>query len=158
MIRPKMFRKRFIPMEIVDMKNDELIYRSDELIITRWKPFKLRHDFKGGVSYIFLKEGYKISRFYDEYKNLLYIYCDIIDTEYIEDKDKYIFTDLLADVKIYNDGRVVVLDLDEVADMLKEGVIDIDMAAKSLKRLDKLLNMIYKGNFPPDICKNEIYW
>jgi uncharacterized protein len=158
MKKPKMFRKRYIPNEIVDMENDELVYRSETVIITRWKPIKPRNDFKSGVSYTFIDEGFKVSRFYDDDKNLLFIYCDIIDVDYNKDKDEFIFIDLLADVKIYNDGRVVVLDLDEIADTLTDGIIDINLAAVALKRLDKLLNMIYSGKFPPEICKNELYW
>jgi predicted RNA-binding protein associated with RNAse of E/G family len=158
MIKPKMFRKRFIPDEIKDLKKDDVVYRDENLIITKWNPINPRNDFLRGISYTFLKKGYKISRLYDENDNLLYFYCDIIDVNYNEEKDEYIFTDLLADVKIYPDGKVEVLDIREIADCLLDGIIDNKIVADALIKLDNLLNMIYEGDFPPDICDDKKYW
>ena len=40
----KLFRKRFIPDEIIDISKDEVIYRDDDLIITKWLPIHPRGD------------------------------------------------------------------------------------------------------------------
>ena len=57
------------------------------------------------------------------------------------------FTDLLADVLIYPDGFVKVVDLDELADAEEAGIITKEQLLKSLRTLDKLLGMIYSGDF-----------
>ena len=83
----------------------------------------------------------------DDCGNLVYYYCDIIDVTYHEDKKEYIMTDLLADIKIYGDGKVEVVDLDEIADAMEQGLITQQMAMTALRRLNDLLQIIYQGNF-----------
>ena len=61
----KMYRKRFIPNEIIDISSDEVLERNENIIVTRWKPIKPRQDIGGGISYTFLKRGYKISKIFD---------------------------------------------------------------------------------------------
>ena len=56
-------------------------------------------------------------------------------------------TDLLADVIIYPDGFVKVVDLDELVTALDARSIDINTLKSSLVRLDKLLKIIYSGKF-----------
>ena len=158
MKKPKMFRKRYIPSEVIDISNDEMIYRDNEVIITRWKPIKPRNDFMGGVSYTFLNEGYKVSRFYKENKKLMYIYCDIINVYHDEYEDEYVVTDLLIDVKIYPDSKIEVLDIDEMVEALTDRIITQEIACDSLKKLDRLLKLFYSNNFPPKICNEERYW
>ena len=36
MKKPTLLRRRYIPYELVDISDDELLYRSDELLVTRW--------------------------------------------------------------------------------------------------------------------------
>jgi uncharacterized protein len=158
MEKPIMLRRRYIPYETVDISGDELLFRSNDILITKWNTIRPRSDFSAGISFIFLKEGFKISRFYDSTGKFLYWYCDIIDTEYIEENDTYLMKDLLLDIKITPEGYAKVLDADELADALEKGVITQEQACRSLKRLDLLLNMIYKGEFPPEICMKTEYW
>ncbi|KNY29109.1 DUF402 domain-containing protein [Pseudobacteroides cellulosolvens] len=158
MKKPTILRKRFIPFETVDISGDEMLYRDDSLIITRWKVIKARKDIDRGVSFAFLKDGYKISRFYDPEGNFVYWYCDIIDVEYDSVKDTYTLTDLLVDVKILPNGEIRVLDVDEVADALEENIITKEQACDSLRKLHKLLELIYSGEFPPKECRDQEYW
>ena len=58
-----------------------------------------------------------------------------------------IVTDLLADVIIYPDGFVKVVDLDELVTALESRSISLDTLKTSLIKLDKLLSIIYAGNF-----------
>lgn len=152
MNKPNIYRKRFIPPETVDISKDLILFRSDELIVTRWNSIKPRPDFSWGISFAFLKEGYKISRFYDSQGKFIYWYCDIIEVSHDEKADTYIFTDLLLDVKVMPDGKVVVLDADELAEALEKGLVTTEQACFSLRCLDKLLAMINKGCFPPAVC------
>jgi uncharacterized protein len=152
MKKPIVIRKRIIPDEAVDISGDVMVFRDDHLLITEWKPIKKRQDIFGGRSFTFLKEGYKISQFLGEKGELLYWYCDIIEVEYNENEDRYVLTDLLVDVKVMPDGRVLVLDVDELSDVLEDGRVGKEQASKALRILSKLLEMAYEGYFPPKIC------
>ena len=142
-----LYRKRFIPEEVVPLKDDEILFADETKIITKWKTLKPRPDFAWGISCYDLQNSYKISRFLDHNNHLVYYYCDIIDTTYDAQENSYLFTDLLADVIVYDSGFVKVVDLAELADMLDEGVITEELVKKCLRRLEKLLEIIYGGNF-----------
>lgn len=142
-----LYRKRFIPNETILLKDDRIISCDSEKIITSWNVLKPRNDFTHGASCYFLNDGFKVSKFIDKNDNLLYWYCDIIDFEYFKTDNKYVFSDLLIDVIVYPDGFVKVLDMDEIADALDMNLISIDIVKKSLKRTNKLLKIIYDGNF-----------
>lgn len=58
-----------------------------------------------------------------------------------------IVTDLLADVIVYPDGFVKVVDIDEMVDCLDSNKISIEQLKESLVQLDKLLSLIYAGDF-----------
>ena len=116
----KIFRRRFIPNEIIDISGDEVVFRDDKKLITRWLPIKPRPDIGSGMSCIYFDKGIKISKIFDKSGNFKHWYCDIIKHEYIKKKDKYIVTDLLVDVVVYPDGHYEVLDLEELDEALKE--------------------------------------
>jgi uncharacterized protein len=158
MKKPNILRTRYIPFETVDISSDEMLYRDDDILITRWKAIKPRADISGGISYTFLKEGIKISRFYDANKKFVYWYCDIIDVEYDRAVDQYTFIDLLLDVKLMPNGTMKVLDADELAIALEEGLITQEQACSSLKKMDYILQKVYNNSFPPAICLDERYW
>ena len=141
----KLYRRRFIPEETVFLKHDVIIERTDEIIVTKWHTIKPRADFSFGCSVYYLKKGWKISKFYDVSKKFLYYYCDIIESEFFIAENKIVFSDLLADVVIFEDGRIKVLDLGEIPDAFDSGLINGDMAKAALRRLDALLTCIYNG-------------
>lgn len=142
---PIFYRKRLIPSECVLLKHDELIYQDDNVFLTKWRTLKPKPTLAGGVSCYFLNEGWKVSRFIDYEGKLLYWYCDIIDTEYQKESNTYVFVDLLADVLIYPDGRVEVIDLDEVADALDQNLITTEQMKSCMRNLNSLLQLIYSG-------------
>lgn len=142
---PKIYRKRYIPDEIIYLKDDEIIFIDDKRVVTKWNVIHPRHDFSKGISCYFIDEGYKISKFMNDEGELVYYYCDIIDTVYDKEQNTYTFSDLLADVIIYPDGKIKVVDIEEIADALDMGIIDCDMAKKALRRLGKLLDIVYSG-------------
>jgi predicted RNA-binding protein associated with RNAse of E/G family len=158
MEKPAIFRKRYIPDEIVDISKDDLIYRDNSLIITRWNTIRPRKDISKGISYTFLDRGYKISRLYDGNGEFSYWYCDIIHVDFDKEHDKYVITDLLVDVKQTVDGKMEVLDMEEMADAFQEGIIGKDEIVEALKRLDSLLQLFYTGSFPPAVCLERKYW
>ena len=142
-----LFRKRLIPDECINLKNDNIIHIDNEKIITSWSTIRPKTEFSHGCSYYCLNEGWKISKFYKEDNSLAYVYCDIIDTAFDKDTDTYVFTDLLADVIIENSGFVRVVDLDELADACRQEIISNDMLQTALYRLNALLSIIYNSEF-----------
>lgn len=147
MKKPVIFRKRFIPSEMVELKDDVLLYRDDSVLITRWSTLKPRHDIAGGISLYLMDKGFKISRIHDAFGKFLHYYCDIIHTDYSAENDTYIFTDLLADIIVHRDNHYSVVDLDELADALKDSLIDIDTICEALHSTNRLIRCIDNGEF-----------
>ena len=142
---PILFRKRLIPQECVQLKDDEILSCNDSVIVTKWKALKPRKDLDHGYSCYFLKEGFKVSKFYAADNTLLYWYCDIVDYQYEE--DRLIVTDLLADVIYYPNGFIKVVDIDELVTCLDTQMITVEQLKNALSRLDKLLQIIYRDKF-----------
>ena len=143
----QLYRKRFIPPECILLKDDAVVSRTDNTIITTWKSLNPKISFSHGCSCYYLKEGLKISKFYRHDNSLLYWYCDIVDYAYDPDTDTLTATDLLADVILYPDGHLKVVDLDELADALECGYITQEQLTQSLRRLQQLLTRIYRDKF-----------
>ena len=147
MADPILYRKRLIPDECILLKDDRVIVRDDDKIVTGWHTIKPRKDLHHGYSCYYLKEGFKVSKFYREDGSLLYWYCDIVTYEHQSDTDTYIVPDLLADVIIYPDGFVKVVDIDELVTALNEKIISEQTLKTSLFNLNALLEIIYAGEF-----------
>lgn len=145
--KPSMYRKRYIPDEIKSLEKDEILYISDDVIVTKWDTFRPKKNFSNGISCTFVNKGFKISKFMDNNGKLVYYYCDIIHSDYYKDENKWIFTDLLADVKIYPDGRTEIVDLDEVSEALKSGIISTETVCELMENLNSLLGIIYSGEW-----------
>lgn len=143
----KIYRKRLIPDECILLKDDIILNRTDDFIVTKWNTLKPRRDFHHGYSCYFLKLGFKISKFYREDNSLLYWYCDIVDYTYQDADNALIVTDLLADVVVYPDGYVKVLDLNELALALEKNLCEPQLITQALQKLDSLLTLIYDDKF-----------
>ena len=145
----RLYRKRIIPEECVFLKDDIILQRDSDVIITKWKTLHPKKTLSHGYSCYFLERGFKVSKFYDHEDQLISWYCDIIQTEKTsaDGVDTYTFTDLLADVVVYPDGRVRVVDLDELADAQRDHLITPEELQAALRHLDRLLTIIYRGSF-----------
>jgi len=149
----KLFRKRFIPEETIELKNDRILMFKNNIIITKWNVLKPRHDINNGISGYFINDGIKVSKIFNEYGSLVYWYCDIIETIHNKANNSFTFNDLLIDIIVYPDGHVEVVDMDEFADAMEEGILSITTIATALRNADLLLKTIYSGNF----CKYTDY-
>lgn len=147
MTNPILYRRRIIPDECILLKGDEILSADEDRIVTKWNTLKPRSDFHHGYSCYFLKEGFKISRFLREDDTLVYWYCDIVDFDHRELTNELVVTDLLADVIVYPDNFVKVVDIDELVTALDAKLITADILKAALLRLDKLLSIIYAGKF-----------
>lgn len=145
--QPKLFRRRYIPDEKLLLKDDIIVTIDNEKVITKWNVLSPVHPFTHGISCYFLKQGFKVSKFMDDNDNLVYWYCDIIETEYNQQDNSYTFCDLLIDVIIEPDGVVKVVDLDEIAIALEKNILPQETVIKAVYRANNLLQIIYNGNF-----------
>ena len=141
MKEPVLYRKRLIPQECICLKDDEIIFFSDtqKRLVTKWHAIRPRKDLHHGYSAYFWDEGFKVSKFYS--------YCDIIDTDYDREQGSFVATDLLADVLIYPDGFVKVVDLAEITEAYDKGLLSLGLMKAAINRLDHLLSLIYSGQF-----------
>lgn len=155
---PVLYRKRLIPEECVLLKDDVILYMDDNIIVTKWVTLKPRKDFHHGYSCYFLKEGYKVSRFLREDDSLVYWYCDIVT--YLCDKNANSLTivDLLADVTVDSEGKMNVLDLDELCEAKEKNLITEDQFYISVKQLGNLIKLIQDSKFNTltDVLMNHI--
>lgn len=147
MSEPILYRKRIIPEECILLKDDRILYQDEQTIVTGWNSLKPKKDLHHGYSCYFLDKGCKVSKFLREDNTLMYWYCDIVEYDYCPETNTYIVTDLLADVIIYPDDFVKVVDLDELADALTRKLISEETLKKALLSLNNLLNIIYSGSF-----------
>ena len=147
MSRPRLFRRRFIPDENIELKDDMILALEPNLIITSWNVLKPRRDISRGVSAYFIAKGIKVSKVFDNAGQMVYWYCDIIETHYDEKENTYTFNDLLIDVVVYPDGQVEVLDMDEFADAMEQGILSVGTIAHAMRATDDLLHTIYAGEF-----------
>ena len=143
MKNPVLYRKRFIPDECFELKDDIILERTDSMIVTKWSAIRAKEDFSSGYSCYYLDRGIKVSKFIKADGSLHYWYCDIVTYDY-DEKTNILYTiDLLADVIIYPDGKVRVVDLDELSEAFEKGLIDNTLLKKSLLSLNRLLTEIY---------------
>ena len=147
MSRPRLFRRRFIPDENIELKDDMILALEPNLIITSWNVLKPRRDISRGVSAYFIDKGIKVSKVFDNAGQMVYWYCNIIETHYDEKENTYTFNDLLIDVVVYPDGQVEVLDMDEFADAMEQGILSVGTIAHAMRATDDLLHTIYAGEF-----------
>lgn len=147
MSRPRLFRRRFIPDENIELKDDMILALEPNLIITSWNVLKPRRDISRGVSAYFIDKGIKVSKVFDNAGQMVYWYCDIIETHYDEKENIYTFNDLLIDVIVYPDGQVEVLDMDEFADAMEQGILSVGTIAHAMRATDDLLHTIYAREF-----------
>lgn len=144
---PLLFRRRYIPNEIIHLKDDIILINEDDLIITKWITLHPRKDIARGISAYYIDKGYKVSKIFDANNNVVYWYCDIFQTKKNPANNSIIFEDLLIDVIIYKDGSVHILDLDELSNALDMQLISQAETAYALRTLDSLLKVIYQGSF-----------
>jgi predicted RNA-binding protein associated with RNAse of E/G family len=147
MAEPMLYRRRFIPDELIQLKDDIILVMEPDLIITKWITLHPRKDIARGISAFYLDKGYKISKIYDKNDQLVYWYCDIIQAKKDPIKNTIIIEDLLIDVILYEDGKIHIMDLDELSDALDQKLITQGETTYALRTLNSLLRIIYEGRF-----------
>ena len=134
-----LYRKRVIPDECILLKDDNILRLDGDMIVTSWKALQPKLQFSHGCSCYYLNRGFKISRFYRQDGTLLYWYCDIVEYQMQPDGRSLVVLDLLADVIITPEGKIRILDLDELAEAYNKSLITREQLLSSLCSLNSLL-------------------
>lgn len=142
-----LYRKRYIPDETIRLDNDEILKYEDNLLITRWDTISAHKDFVGGVSAFFFDNGWKVSKFLDAKGEVCFWYCDIVEIIKNEEENSITCVDLLFDIIVYPNGYFKVVDCDEAADALEQGLITKEQLLKALRSMNELLSLIYNDRF-----------
>lgn len=143
----KLYRRRLIPSELILLKDDVIVRQDEEVVITTWNTLNPKTEFSHGCSCYFLKDGLKVSKMYRSDNTLLRWYIDIVEFSIDDSAEALTTTDLLADVIIYPDGRMKVVDLDELADALEKNLITKEQMVSCLRSLNHLLTLVYRDKF-----------
>lgn len=143
----KLYRRRLIPSELTLLKDDVIVRQDEEVIITTWNTLNPKTEFSHGCSCYFLKDGLKVSKMYRSDNTLLRWYIDIVEISIDDTGESLTSTDLLADVVIYPDGRMKVVDLDELAEALEKNLITKEQMISCLRNLNHLLTLVYRDKF-----------
>ncbi len=147
MTKPMLYRRRFIPDELIHLKDDIILVLEPNLIITKWKTLRPRKDISRGLSAFYLDRGFKVSKLYDDQDQVVYWYCDIIQAKTDPEKNTVIIEDLLIDLILYEDGSMRIVDLNELAEAMEHKMISQEEANYALRTVDSLLQIIYDGRF-----------
>lgn len=147
MTKPMLYRRRFIPDELIHLKDDIILVLEPNLIITKWKTLRPRKDISRGMSAFYLDRGFKVSKLYDDQDQVVYWYCDIIQAKTDPEKNTVIIEDLLIDLILYEDGSMRIVDLNELAEAIEHKLISQEEANYALRTVDSLLQIIYDGRF-----------
>jgi uncharacterized protein len=147
MSKPLLYRRRFIPDELIHLKDDIILTMEPNLIITQWNTLHPRKDIARGISAFYLDQGFKVSKVYNKQGEVVYWYCDIIQYKKDETKNTVIIEDLLIDLILYEDGKMRIMDLNELADALDRSLITQSETTYALRTVNSLLQIIYKGQF-----------
>ena len=142
-----LYRKRLIPDENVLLSKDIILFADEKKIVTKWKAIHPRKDVDSGYSLYLPDEGLKISKFLKSDGSLYKWYCDIVEFYFDEENASVTTLDLLLDITISDKGEIKLLDMDELAEAHKSGLLENDLLDKALIRANKLLTLTYSGNF-----------
>ena len=94
-----------------------------------------------------MKEGYKVSKFLAEDDSLVYWYCDIVTYLWDRAQNTLTVVDLLADVIVKPDGKMNVIDIDELCEAKEKLLINEQQFFICVKQLGALIKLIQDGNF-----------
>lgn len=146
-LNPVLYRRRLIPNECILLKDDVILSCTDNMILTKWNALRPKKELHHGFSAYFLKEHIKVSKFCKEDNTFMYWYCDVVDYEIDESAGTVTSIDLCVDVVVYPDGRLKVLDLDELVQARREGLLTQGQLEHALLATGDLLDDIYHERF-----------
>ena len=53
----RLYRRRYVPDEITELKDDKILMAKDDIIVTNWNVLKPRKDIDHGISIYYIEKG-----------------------------------------------------------------------------------------------------
>ena len=137
-----------------------LVHRGDEFVVTFLPRTPLARPVKVG-SRVVLEDGspvlwftypgrmHDIGRFHDRAGSFTGWYANILTPVHFRSPLEWETTDLFLDVWVGADGRVALLDADELERALAHGHVDAALAAAAREEAERLLTAAREHTFPP---------
>ncbi len=153
----KIFKQKFIPEKIYDISDDEVIFFNNEFMITSWEATNSEMGVKKALSLTSFSNGYQISKKFNKENEFMYWYCDIVKAWHDREKNEIWIQDLIADVILFPDKALQVIDLPELVEARKNGLITEVLFQECHKSILSLVSSVIHGNFPPqqNLPKNK---
>jgi len=109
------------------------------------------------IWFLFKDEWFDIGKFYDESKNWLGYYCDIVKPikRLMSGRSTSVLTDLFLDVWI-SDDEVYILDEDELEDAVEHRFVSKRLAARARSQVQMVVKRIKRREFPPAQVKKAV--
>jgi len=107
------------------------------------------------IWFVFKDKWFDIGKFYDESKNWLGYYCDIVKpiSRLMSGSSTSVLTDLFLDIWITPYGETYVLDEEELEGAVQHGFISKSLAAKARSQVRMLVRKSKLQEFPPTQVK-----
>jgi len=147
----------------------ELIYFDETVIVTQQRINISKPLIVGGgvvlgddytaVWFIFPDKWYDIGKIHNQSGRVTGYYCDIISpmSRFESESSEFVFrveiTDLCLDLWVSLEGSYQILDEDEFEVAVKNGWIDGSLAQKTECELNRLIQLVKEGKFPPAIVE-----
>lgn len=104
------------------------------------------------IWFVYKDRWYDVGKFYDRSRNWIGYYCDIIKPvdKLLDNPSRTVtLTDLYLDLWIWPDGRLVVLDEEELERGLEQHCISSSLAKRARTEIASLIRRAQSGKFPP---------
>jgi hypothetical protein len=159
MSKPKLhIRYIRLPNQVLDIY-DDLIYKSGKVIVGQGQITSTHSIVFDGevvlaygfqiVYFDFIGKWFGVGKIRNLQGKHTGYYCDIVKPPKILADGGVELTDLFLDLWVSPDLRFKVLDEEELENALRKGWITKKLYDKAKKELEKLMDMVEKGKFPP---------
>lgn len=145
----KLLKHKLVPPSSEDISGDEVLYFDLDFLVTRWKPAKSNMNIGAAVSLLCVKSGVQISKKYNREGKFVYYYCDMVKTHWDPETETFEVTDLIADLIVFPDSELRLIDLEEFQEAYQSKVIDTEEFEFTKKCLLDITDKVICGNFPP---------
>ncbi|MEM3699809.1 MAG: DUF402 domain-containing protein [Candidatus Bathyarchaeia archaeon] len=151
-----------LPNQVLDIY-DDLIYRSGKIIVSKGQitsahsiifddEIVLAHGFQI-VYFDLIGKWFGVGKIRNLQGKHTGYYCDIVKPPRVLADGGIELTDLFLDLWVSPDLRFKVLDEEELENALRKGWVTKGLYDKAKKELNKLINMVEQGKFPPYAIK-----
>lgn len=97
------------------------------------------------LQFAFKNEFFWLTAMYNDKNNLIQLYFDITNGNYFDDLSNPYFYDMFLDIVVTREGKIHIIDKDELTMALAENVIDAEQYNKAINKADILYEYLDKN-------------